>query len=42
MEMVVGIKVAYLVSLSTMARMLSNPDDEGNSRIKSIDIISKG
>ena len=30
METVVGIKMAYLVSLSTMTGMLSNPDDEGN------------
>ena len=34
-ETVVGIKMAYLVSLSTITRMLSNPDDKGNSRMKS-------
>ena len=31
-----------LVSLSTMTKMLSNPDDKGNSGIKSIDTTSKG
>jgi len=37
-----GINIPYFVNLSTMTRMLSKPFDSGNSRIKSIVIISKG
>jgi len=32
----------YFVNLSTITRILSNPLDKGNSRIKSIDTTSKG
>ena len=42
MEVVVGIKIAYLVSLSTMTKMLSNPLDKRSWGIKSIETTSKG
>ena len=37
-----GMKIPYLVNLSTMTRMLSNPFDFGSSGIKSIDMTSNG
>ena len=42
METVVRMKIAYLMSLSIMTKILSNPDDEGNSGVKYIDTTSKG
>jgi hypothetical protein len=42
MVVVVGIKIAYLVSLSTMTRILLNPLERGNSGIKSIETTSNG
>ena len=38
----VGIKIAYSVSLSTITKMLSCPDDSGNSGMKSIETTSNG
>ena len=42
MVVVVGIKIAYLVSLSRMTRILSNPSERGNSGIKSIETTLNG
>lgn len=39
---VVGMKIAYLVSLSTITRILSNPSERGNSGMKSMLTTSKG
>lgn len=39
---VVGTIIAYLVSLSTITKMLSNPLEIGNSGMKSILTTSKG
>lgn len=39
---VVGTMMAYLVSLSTITSMLSNPCEVGNSGIKSMLMTSKG
>jgi hypothetical protein len=41
-EVVVGIKMAYLVSLSTITKILSNPSDSGNSGMKSMETTLKG
>ena len=41
-EVVVGIKIAYLVILSMMTKILSNPSDSGSSGIKSIETTLKG
>jgi hypothetical protein len=39
---IVGINILYLVNLSTITKMLSNPLDKGSSGIKSIDTTLKG